>query len=151
MFGEFEPDADPELIQLVDIATPHIAGYSLDGKIHGTELIYQAFCRHFGLPARVRVGAITPIPALKKIGFSDSAQLVSASSVAIRSVYDIRRDDSRMRKLIKLPEAARKQMFDSLRKNYAERREFNTLSVLFNNTDQSVQDELIALGFHVKV
>ena len=148
---EFEPDADPELIQLVDIATPHIAGYSLDGKIRGTELIYQAFCRHFGLPSRIRVGAITPIPALKKIGLSDSAQPASASSVAIRSVYDIRRDDSRMRKLIKLPEAERKQMFDSLRKNYGERREFNTLSVLFNNTDQSVQDELTALGFHIKV
>ena len=103
---EFEPDADPDLISLVDIATPHIAGYSLDGKIRGTEMIYTSFCQHFGLPARIRVGAITPLPALKKIGFNEGAEEKTASSVAIRSVYDIRRDDMQMRRLITMDQPA---------------------------------------------
>lgn len=147
---EFEPDADPELIDLVDIGTPHIAGYSLDGKIRGTEMIYTAFCQHFGLPARVRLGAVTPMPALKKIGFNEGAGEQSASSVAIRSVYDIRRDDMQMRQLIKLDQPSRKAMFDALRKNYPERREFSTLTVLAGRTGQPVQDYFAALGFHVK-
>ena len=146
---EFEPDADPELIALVDIATPHIAGYSLDGKIRGTEMIYKSFCQHFGLPARVRVGGITPIPALKKIGFNEGAEKQAASSVAIRSVYDIRRDDMQMRQLIKLDKPARKTMFDALRKHYCERREFATLTVQVGKTDPSVQSYFAALGFHV--
>ena len=147
---EFEPDADPQLIELVDIATPHIAGYSLDGKIRGTEMIYRAFCQRFGLPARVRLGAITPIPALKKIGFNEGAEEKTASSVAIRAVYDIRRDDMQMRQLIKMDQTDRTTMFDSLRKNYSERREFSTLTLLAGRTGQQVQDYLSALGFHVK-
>ncbi len=147
---EFEPDVDPELLALVDIATPHIAGYSLDGKISGTEMIYKSFCQYFGLPARVKIGAITPIPALKKMGFTDSAQLDKACSVAIRAVYDIRSDDIKMRKLADLSQAERMQVFDRLRKNYSERREFKTLSVLFNNTEEPVRSDLAAFGFNIK-
>ena len=145
---ESEPNPDPELIPLVDIATPHIAGYSLDAKISGTEMIYKAFCQHFGLPARVRVGAVTPIPALKKLGFTDSVLIERARSVAIRSVYDIRRDDARMRPLANMADRERSQAFDYLRKHYGERREFKTLSVQFNNTCQAVQKELRAMGFN---
>ena len=147
---EFEPEVDPDLVKLVDIATPHIAGYSLDGKIRGTEMIYRSFCQHFGLPARVRLGAVTPIPAVKKIGFTDSAEPARACSTAIRTVYDIRRDDAQMRKLSKLADAERRQEFDRLRKDYAERREFKTLSVLFNNTDVKVRERLAALGFTLR-
>ena len=147
---EFEPDADPELIALVDIATPHIAGYSLDGKIRGTEMIYKSFCQHFGLPARIRVGAITPISALKKIGFNEGAEEKTASSVAIRSVYDIRRDDMQMRNLTSMDQASRKATFDAMRKNYSERREFATLTVLAGRAGKAVEDYFSALGFHTK-
>ena len=55
-----------------------------------------------------------------------------------------------MRKLAVLSQEERKRRFDGLRKNYAERREFKTLSVLFNNTNDSVQAELTALGFNTR-
>ena len=42
-----EPDADEELIDLVDVATPHIAGYSFQGKINGTAMSVQAVARFF--------------------------------------------------------------------------------------------------------
>lgn len=148
---EFEPDASPELIQQVDIATPHIAGYSLDGKIRGTEMIYHSFCRFFGLPARVHLGGVTSIPALKKIGFTEDACPQQACSVAIRAVYDIRRDDSQMRTLVGQDSETRRKMFDQLRRNYSQRREFGTLNVLVDKKDQALQNNFKALGFNVRI
>lgn len=44
-----EPDINEELLDLVDIATPHIAGYSYQGKLNGTAASVQAVARHFGI------------------------------------------------------------------------------------------------------
>ncbi len=147
---EFEPDVDPGLMQLVDIATPHIAGYSLDGKIAGTGMIYKALCQSFGLPARVRLAAITPDPVLKNIGFSNDATIDDAHSIAIRAVYDIRRDDGVMRKKFSgLDQENRKIAFDLLRRNYPVRREFSTLKVQTKKCTSEVQRALKALNFKV--
>lgn len=44
-----EPDINLELMDMVDIATPHIAGYSYQGKLNGTASAVQAVARHFGI------------------------------------------------------------------------------------------------------
>lgn len=44
-----EPDVDEDMIELVDVATPHIAGYSYQGKQNGTAMSVQAVARHFGI------------------------------------------------------------------------------------------------------
>lgn len=44
-----EPDVDRELVELADIATPHIAGYSYQGKLNGTRLAVRAAARFFGI------------------------------------------------------------------------------------------------------
>jgi hypothetical protein len=59
---ESEPDIDLELLHHVAIATPHIAGYSLDAKIRGTDMIYQAVCCYFGLPVQVRINSVMSLP-----------------------------------------------------------------------------------------
>ncbi len=147
---EHEPDADPELMSLVAIATPHIAGYSLDGKIRGTEMIYKAFCKQFGLPARVRLPAITPLPVLKEMRFNEGSYFSETCSKAIRAVYDIRRDDAFMRSaLMGKQEADRKVAFDQLRKEYPQRREFNTLRVHLKDCDSSVEAVFQALNFRM--
>jgi erythronate-4-phosphate dehydrogenase len=46
---ENEPYADEELLTMADIATPHIAGYSADGKANGTAMSVQAISKFFGL------------------------------------------------------------------------------------------------------
>jgi erythronate-4-phosphate dehydrogenase len=46
---ENEPDIDPKLLKLANIATPHISGYSADGKANGTAMSVQAISRFFGL------------------------------------------------------------------------------------------------------
>lgn len=147
---EHEPDADPELMARVDIATPHIAGYSLDGKIRGTEMIHKALCQHFGLPARVHLPAITPLPVLKQMKFSEGTTFSATCSKAIRSVYDIRRDDSVMRKgLMGAEESQRKLKFDLLRKHYPERREFSTLRVQIKDSASELLEDFQALQFRV--
>ena len=146
---ECEPAVDPELLTLVDIATPHIAGYSLDGKVAGTEMVYQSLCQTFGLPARVRLGAITPIPDLRKIVFTDDVSAERAARVAMRAVYDIRRDDAKMRSLLKMPVDQRECFFDFMRKNYAERREFQTLRVQALRSPEYVLKSLAGIGFQV--
>ncbi|WP_257266136.1 4-phosphoerythronate dehydrogenase PdxB [Endozoicomonas sp. ONNA2] len=147
---EYEPDADPELIARIDIATPHIAGYSLDAKIRGTEMIYKALCQYFGLPARVRLPAITPLPVLKQMKFSEGMTFSTTCSIAIRAIYDIRRDDAMMRKgLMGFEESQRKVKFDLLRKNYPERREFSTLRVELKNCAPALVNVFQALQFKV--
>lgn len=47
---EGEPDMHLDLLQRVFIGTPHIAGYSADGKVNADNMVIDALCRHFGLP-----------------------------------------------------------------------------------------------------
>ncbi|MDE7024371.1 MAG: 4-phosphoerythronate dehydrogenase [Paramuribaculum sp.] len=47
---EHEPDISPELLNAAIIATPHIAGYSKQGKIRATNMALNAVARHFQLP-----------------------------------------------------------------------------------------------------
>lgn len=54
---EGEPQLDEELLQRVFIGTPHIAGYSADGKANADNMVIDALCRHFGLP---HPGRVTP-------------------------------------------------------------------------------------------
>ncbi|WP_257252425.1 MULTISPECIES: 4-phosphoerythronate dehydrogenase PdxB [unclassified Endozoicomonas] len=147
---EYEPDVNLDLLARVDIGTPHIAGYSLDGKISGTETVYKALCQAFGLPGRVRLAAITPMPALKRMGFNDSATAAQAAGLAMKSVYDLRRDDALMRRLFFMDKKARRIEFDRMRKHYRERREFSTLTVQARKCETGVQAHLKALGFHLQ-
>ncbi|HLA29948.1 MAG TPA: 4-phosphoerythronate dehydrogenase PdxB, partial [Pseudomonas sp.] len=64
---EGEPQADVELAALCRIATPHIAGYSLDGKLRGTAQIYQALCRHLGVAPSVSLAQLMPAPWLSEL------------------------------------------------------------------------------------
>lgn len=47
---EDEPEISPELLRAAAVATPHIAGYSYEGKVRGTRMSLDAISRHFGLP-----------------------------------------------------------------------------------------------------
>ena len=64
---EGEPLVDVPLANLCHIATPHIAGYSLDGKLRGTAQIYQAFCASMGLSPTISLESLMPAPALREI------------------------------------------------------------------------------------
>ncbi|MFZ1082651.1 MAG: 4-phosphoerythronate dehydrogenase [Candidatus Kryptoniota bacterium] len=59
---EDEPNIESELLSLCAIGTPHIAGYSIDGKVNATRMIYQAFCEHFNFPQTWDANGIVPSP-----------------------------------------------------------------------------------------
>jgi len=47
---EHEPNLDLRLLERVFIGTPHIAGYSADGKVNADNMVINALCQHFHLP-----------------------------------------------------------------------------------------------------
>jgi erythronate-4-phosphate dehydrogenase len=47
---ENEPHPDAALLEKVFIGTPHIAGYSADGKVNADNMVVDAICQQFGLP-----------------------------------------------------------------------------------------------------
>lgn len=148
---EQEPRISPQLVDRVWLATPHIAGYSLEGKVQGTEMIYVALCRFLGLPVRKKAGQFLPEPALSKLSFTSSAEEVAAANTAIRCCYDPRRDDAQLRLIMGLPTDERGPAFDRLRRDYPVRREFSSVKIQLKGTSKSLQDTFRALGFKLKI
>lgn len=99
---EHEPLLDKALLERVFIGTPHIAGYSADGKVNADNMVVDALCRHFHLP---HPGLIVP-PALP------SDFVYTGKALELYNPLD----DSQ--KLKKAP-----QDFEKIRNNYPLRRE----------------------------
>ncbi|MES2820088.1 MAG: 4-phosphoerythronate dehydrogenase PdxB [Pseudomonadota bacterium] len=126
---EGEPEVDVRLAALCRLATPHIAGYSLDGKLRGTAQIYQAFCAHLGQVPRVSLEALMPAPWLSGLSLAADSDPAWALATLCRAVYDPRRDDGDLRRSLSGNAAARRAAFDALRKHYPLRREIDGLQV----------------------
>jgi len=148
---EQEPRIHPELVDRAWLATPHIAGYSLEGKVQGTEMIYQALSQFLGLPVRKKAGAFLPEPALSKLSFTSSAEEEDAIRIALRACYDPRRDDARLRNAMTGSPEERGTAFDRLRRDYPVRRECSSLKIQLKGTSKSLQDSFRAIGFKLKI
>ena len=127
---EGEPLVNRELASQVDIATPHIAGYSHDGKVRGTHMIYQQLCQFLQQPAPLREEDLIPANLNLMLDFSDrhTDDPVTARDV-LRKVYDISEDDLGLRASLQLEREQRGEGFDALRRHYRVRREFGTVQV----------------------
>lgn len=148
---ENEPAIDPELVEKVWLATPHIAGYSLEGKVRGTEMIYQALSHFIGLPVRKKAGQFLPEPPLSKLTFTAAAEEQKALRTALRACYDPRTDDIKLRLTMKGDASDRAEAFDDLRRNYPVRRECSSLKVQLKGAGRSMQDSFKAVGFKLKI
>lgn len=127
---EGEPFVNIELASQVDIATPHIAGYSFDGKVRGTWMIYQAFCQHLGRePALLERDLIDPKLDLILDVQCQQVETPSTARDILTRIYDIREDDIGLRTSLRLPREKRAFGFDALRKSYRVRREFTTVTL----------------------
>ena len=147
---ENEPDIDVEFLRMVDIGTPHIAGYSLDGKIAGMIMIYEAACAYFGVGAEHRIEDFLPeagVPELRVDAAAGSEQ--GALMGAVRAVYDIRRDDARLREIRECGAGKAGEFFDNLRKEYPVRREFVNTRVVLEGVCESLSRKLAGIGFTV--
>lgn len=143
---EGEPQADVELATLCRIATPHIAGYSLDGKLRGTAQIYQALCQHLGVAPSVELQQLMPAAWLSELTIDASADPAWALASICRAVYDPRRDDADFRRSLQGDAAMRRAAFDGLRKHYPMRREIDGLEVCVKGDAPAVASLVQALG-----
>jgi len=135
-----EPYIDAELLGLTTVATPHVAGYSLDGKLHGTQMVYLKFCEWLGTgPAN---GDLTSALGFERLTGSQCLTIDSA----VLAACPVDRDDARMRTLARTCLAKRPAMFDNLRRDYAQRRDFSGWQ-LSSTVPEKTAGILRALGF----
>lgn len=137
---EPEPDLLLPLLEKVDIATPHIAGYTLEGKARGTTQVYEAYCDFIGQPQHVELSTLLPAPVVSTISVQGELTQPLLKQL-IHLVYDVRRDDASLRKV-----AGIKGEFDKLRKFYPVRREWSSLQVISDN--ETTAKTLKAIGFN---
>jgi len=126
---EGEPEVCTELAARCVIATPHIAGYSLDGRLRGTAQIYQALCAYLKVAPCVQLQALLPEPWLAQLHLAGDCPPDWALATICRTVYDPRRDDAAFRLALQGSASERRATFDALRKNYPMRREISSLCV----------------------
>ena len=143
---EKEPEVDPALAELCVLATPHIAGYSLDGKQRGTAQIYQAYCAFIGQPATIQLGDLLPAPWLSEVSLHGDSDPAWALAMLCRGVYDPRRDDADFRRSLVGNVAEQRAAFDALRKQYPVRREIEGLKVRIEGDAPGLRQIVEALG-----
>ncbi len=146
---ENEPVIDPELLDMTAIGTPHIAGYSYDGKVAGMIMIYKAFCEHFGLEATDQAGDFLPEPKIARIEL-DPGQFEShqqAIEHCVKQVYPILQDDAKLRNMLTISKDEQGGYFDTLRKEYPVRREFQNTRIAFKFPDTELREKLSGIGF----
>lgn len=142
-----EPHINLELMHRIALGTPHIAGYSLDGKARGTEMLYEAVCQHFHYVPDWKAKECLPLPAVTGLSFSPTVDDDVAIQAAVMTCYDVRRDAAALRLMTKstYPSA----FFDNLRKHYAVRREFSGLEVTVPPRKSQLAMKLSGLGFSI--
>ncbi len=143
---EAEPQVDVDLAELCVLGSPHIAGYSLDGKQRGTAQIYQAFCAFLDQAPTVGLDELLPKPWLAQVTLNAGSDPAWAMAMICRGVYDPRRDDADFRRSLTGSVAEQKAAFDLLRKHYPERREIEGLPVKINGDDPVLRKLVLALG-----
>ncbi|GAB4324392.1 MAG: 4-phosphoerythronate dehydrogenase PdxB [Bacteroidales bacterium] len=143
MLDVFEDEENPpkNLIRNSWIATPHIAGYSVEGKIRATRMVGQALAKWAGWPEPVFTGMPEPEPL--ELSFHCSGDLVPDLYSIMKMVYDPHKDSVELKKN---PSGLR-----DLRNHYLLRRE-NSAFVI--NCEGRPTNELISglkqMGFEIK-
>ena len=140
---EGEPDLDLEFMNMLDLSTPHIAGYSADGKANGTTASVRTVAEVLGLPLTDWKPESIPAPAQSLSFMLDAAgktpqQIVSE---AVLHTYDVREDSELLRTF---PDS-----FEKLRGDYMIRREFSAFTVYLQHSSPAVEERLRMLDFNV--
>jgi erythronate-4-phosphate dehydrogenase len=140
---ENEPDIDHELLPLLNIATPHIAGYSVDGKANGAAYCVQALSRFFGLPLTEWYPYTIPDSLQPRRYVLDcrGKSLQQCLCEAIWHTYAVNDDDGNLR--------FSPATFEKQRGDYPIRREFEAFTVNVKNAIPEIEKRLMALGFQV--
>ena len=141
---ENEPSIDTELLEMVDISTPHIAGYSADGKANGTSVVVKAVSSFFNFridpnwyPKELPQPKSNPSLVLDCRSKSPEENLFEA----ILHTYDVLDDDNTLRNSV--------DTFEKQRGNYPVRREFPFYSIKTSECDKLLLEKLTNLRFNL--
>ncbi len=148
---EAEPCISRELLQRADLATPHIAGHSFEGKAEGTLMVYRDACRFLGVAADWDHRPYWPPPPVPRFELDNAEAIDDQAMVhrAVRAVYDIERDDRDLRAATTGTDTQAAAAFDALRRNYPERREFRFTQVALPKPATAARTRCRDLGFQV--
>ncbi len=146
---EEEPRIDYSLLDLVEIGSSHIAGYSLDGKVRGTEMIIEALCHFFGIVASWDTQSIFPAPA--RLLPAEGSRGQRALHSIVTQAYPILADDAALRSLRSLPAEEARAAFDRLRNDYYLRPEFSHYIVDLAPEDAGLAETFGSLGFQTAI
>jgi len=143
---ENEPSINQELLQNVFLGTQHIAGYSYEGKVNGTVMIYESLCEFLNEEKLWQ-------PKLKQV---DDNKISLAKEEAenllysiTNKIYPIQQDSQTLKSYAELNSAEFAKQFDLLRKNYKLRREFNNYFIEPDNLDSSQKATLEKLRLNI--
>ena len=134
-----EPQIRADVLAAADIATPHIAGHSLEGKLNGTVQVYREACHFFEKEPTWNPAPLLPaieVPELKISSTGKTDQEILAEAVA--AVYDISADQLSQTDI---------PNFDRLRANYRIRREFKNTQVLLTEPRPDLEKRIENAGF----
>jgi erythronate-4-phosphate dehydrogenase len=146
---ENEPSINTELLAKTKISTPHIAGYSFEGKVNGTKMIYNSLCKYLSIQPSWQ--PILPEIEYKKLRFPEGKTDEEKLYNLFSSIYNIEKDDERMRKVEALKPAERSAYFDLLRKKYPVRREFSNYNVQISENEIHLKSFLENFRFTVEI
>jgi erythronate-4-phosphate dehydrogenase len=140
---ENEPSINTDLLSTVNIATPHIAGYSADGKVNGTAMSVQALSKFFNIPLKLWVPSDIPVPDKSELEIDCQGKTLQAIlTESILFTYSIIDDDTRLRQSV--------STFEKQRGNYPLRREFRAYTIKLKNVHSGVDQKLKNLGFQIQ-
>ncbi len=138
---ENEPFPDLELIQMADIATPHVAGYSMEGKIMGSTMTVRAVSNYFNLG----INDWKPIVNRDVKGLTVKCTASGDQKVIydlMKKIYDVEHDSDALKQS--------PDRFEMLRREYRFRDENSNYRLQADNCDQKVIDCLVGLGFQIQ-
>lgn len=146
---EHEPLINNSLVERSKVGTAHIAGYSLEGKVNGTKMIYDSLCQYLNIKPTWK-------PELPKIEQTD-LRVPEGETYEERlyklfaTIYNIQNDDSKLREISKYRLNEQAGYFDKLRKDYPIRREFSNYTVHLSHIERNLKPFLECFRFKVKI
>lgn len=142
---EGEPQVMPALLERVRLGSPHVAGYSQEGKWRGTAMVHEAWCRFAGVSAGAGWSGLA-LPKGPALFCPQTGSLIEAVAALTAAVCDVVRDDAALR--ASLSEQDPVSAFDRLRRTYPPRFEFASCTI-DGPVPAALQPGLAALGFRM--
>jgi erythronate-4-phosphate dehydrogenase len=148
---EEEPYINTSLLSCANLSTPHVAGYSYDGKVKGTVMLYESLCRWTKMTTDPKItrDLVQPLDTVIEIHNKSKKHEEILLEIVVMA-YDIERDDANLRKILKIRDREeRGRIFDRLRKEYPARREFTNYRVKLSAPDKTLAEKIKILGFRM--